>query len=72
MAHETQQTDMVNVSIQFDALATGRDIAATLRELAAKIEQDGIKQSMPVYDANDSTMIAGAVMMWTYTKPLVW
>lgn len=71
MAHETQ-TDMVNVSLQFETKATGRDIAATLRELAAKIEQDGIKQSMPVYDANDSTMIAGAVMMWTYTKPLVW
>ena len=71
MAHETQ-TDMVNVSLQFEKKATGRDVATILRELATQIEQNGIKQSMPVYDAKDSTMIAGAVMMWTYTKPLVW
>ena len=71
MAHETQ-TDMVNVSLQFEKKATGRDVAMILRELATQIEQNGIKQSMPVYDAKDSTMIAGAVMMWTYTKPLVW
>ena len=69
MAHETQ-TDMVNVSLQFEKKATGRDVATILRELATQIEQNGIKQSMPVYDAKDSTMIAGAVMMWTYSKPL--
>lgn len=56
----------VTVSVHIETSATPESVATALRDLATRIEQDGLRHAAPISDGNGE--VIGVVMMRVYER----